>query len=600
MSEPATAPVFQPLGPDDPTMVAGYRLAARLGAGGMGKVYLSHTPGGRPVAIKVIRPEFAEDPQFRSRFRQEVQSAQRVQGLYTAPVIDSDTDGPTPWLATAYVPGPTLAAAVAESGPLPPRTVLMLVAGIAEALQVIHGAGIVHRDLKPSNVLLASDGPRVIDFGIARAADTTSLTASGVSVGTPSFMSPEQASGRDVGRATDVFALGLIAAFAALGTSVYGDGPSHAVLYRIVHEEPELEGLSEELRPLVTRCLAKDPAERASLAQILELCRSAADQTQLRRPEDWLPRSVAAELAQRPAVPAPVAERPATGPHPVTAPDYPVAPPAYQPTVTAQPTAGATAHPTPPSGPPAYRPASTPGPVTGPPPVAPSGPYGGPYGYPQPHPQPHPQLHMQPPQPAAGASASAGRRAGIVIACIFGGLLLLAGCGAVVNMLGDKGANSTARGSSAAPGAAQSGGTQPSGGAQQPRTDPKPALYQGFQFPSGYHLEFGDDPLQPRDSNYDDLYFSCGSVNDCTLGAYGSKLVVLDGGEKGSLATCRAATRFTSRIAVGSLSKGTELCVRTKAGNIALVVYGGASRPSDPSTYITIDVTVWRGAVRGD
>ncbi|MFF1556344.1 protein kinase [Streptomyces sp. NPDC058279] len=593
MSEPATGPVFQPLGPDDPTMVAGYRLAARLGAGGMGKVYLSHTPGGRPVAIKVIRPEFAEDPQFRSRFRQEVHSAQRVQGLYTAPVIDSDTDGPTPWLATAYVPGPTLAAAVAESGPLPPRTVLMLVAGIAEALQVIHGAGIVHRDLKPSNVLLASDGPRVIDFGIARAADTTSLTASGVSVGTPSFMSPEQASGRDVGRATDVFALGLIAAFAALGTSVYGDGPSHAVLYRIVHEEPELTGLSEELRPLVTRCLAKDPAERASLTEILGLCRSAADQTQLRRPEDWLPRSVAAGLAQRPAVPAPVAERPATGPHPVTAPDYPVAPPAYQPTVAAQPTVGAAPHPAAPQTPPAYQP--VPGPVT----VAPAGPYGGPYGYPQP--VAHPQPHMQPPQPASGASS--GRRAGIVIASIVGALVLLAGCGAVVNMLADNGKGNTARGSGASaatPDPSRSGGTQPSGGTQQPRTDPKPATYQRFQFPSGYHLEFGDDPLQPRDSNYDDLYFSCASVNDCTLGTYGSKLVVLDGSEQGSLATCRAATRFTSRVVVGSLSKGTELCVRTKAGNIALVVYGGASAPSDPSTYITIDVTVWRGAARGD
>ncbi|MEU6892456.1 protein kinase [Streptomyces sp. NPDC046557] len=595
MSEPATGPVFQPLGPDDPTTVAGYRLAARLGAGGMGKVYLSHTPGGRPVAIKVIRPEFAEDPQFRSRFRQEVHSAQRVQGLYTAPVIDSDTDGPTPWLATAYVPGPTLAAAVAESGPLPPRTVLMLVAGIAEALQVIHGAGIVHRDLKPSNVLLASDGPRVIDFGIARAADTTSLTASGVSVGTPSFMSPEQASGRDVGRATDVFALGLIAAFAALGTSVYGDGPSHAVLYRIVHEEPELTGLSDELRPLVTRCLAKDPLERASLTEILGLCRSAADQTQLRRPEDWLPQSVAAGLARRPAVPAPVAERPATGPHPLTAPDYPVAPPAYQPTV------GVPAHP---AAPPAYQPAPTPvpGQVTGPPTVAPAGPYGnpygGPYGYPQPH--AHPQPHMQPPQPVAGASA--GRRAGIVIASIVGALALLAGCGAVVSMLGDNGKGNTARGSggsAASPDPSRSGGTQPSGGTQQPRTDPKPAVYTGFQFPAGYHLEFGDDPLQPRDSNYDDLYLLCAS-SGCTLGGYSSKLVVLDGSEKGSLATCRAATRFTDSVSVASLSKGTELCVRTKAGNIALVVYGGASSPSDPSKYITVDVTVWRGAIRDD
>ncbi|MFI5828108.1 serine/threonine-protein kinase [Streptomyces sp. NPDC051578] len=590
MSEPATGPAFQPLGPDDPATVAGYRLAARLGAGGMGKVYLSHTPGGRPVAIKVIRPEFAEDSEFRRRFRQEVHAAQRVQGLYTAPVIDSDTDGPTPWLATAYVPGPTLAAAVAESGALPPRTVLMLVAGITEALQVIHGAGIEHRDLKPSNVLLASDGPRVIDFGIARAADTTSLTASGVSVGTPSFMSPEQAADREVGTATDVFALGLIAAFAALGTSLYGDGPSHAVLYRIVHEEPELTGLSEELRPLVTRCLAKDPAQRPSLTEILELCRGAADQTQLRRPEDWLPQRVAAGLARRPSVPAPVAGHAAAGTHPVTAPDYRIAPPAYQPTAPARPVSGAG----PATAPPAYQPA--PGPV----PVAPGGPYGGapagPYG------APFGAYPAQPPQPQP-PSASSGRRAGIVVASVFGGLLLLAGCGALVNLLGDGGRSGAAPGSggsAAATGTAQSGGAQPSGGAQQPRTDPKPAQYQGFQLPTGYHLEFGDDPLQPRDSNFDDLYFSCSSVNDCTLGAYGSKLVVLDGSEKGSLATCRSATRFTTRVPVASLSKGTELCVRTKAGNIALVTYGGASAPSDPSTYITVDVTVWRGAVRGD
>ena len=197
--------------------MAGYRLSARLGSGGMGKVYLSYTPGGRPVAIKVIRPEFAEDPDFRRRFRQEVQAAQRVQGLYTAPVIDSETDGAQPWLATAYVAGPTLAAAVAEHGPLPVQTVLLLVAGMAEALQGIHGAGIVHRDLKPSNVLLAPDGPRVIDFGIARAADAHALTGSGIMIGTPAFMAPEQATGAAIGAETDIFALGQVAVFAAMG-----------------------------------------------------------------------------------------------------------------------------------------------------------------------------------------------------------------------------------------------------------------------------------------------------------------------------------------------------------------------------------------------
>jgi serine/threonine protein kinase len=243
--------VFETLGKNDPRSVGGYRLSARLGSGGMGTVYLSHTPGGRPVAIKVIRPEFSEDPVFRDRFRQEVQAAQRVQGLYTVPVIDSDTEAAQPWLATAYVPGPTLAWTVAEHGALPAPTVLLLVAGIAEALQVIHRAGIVHRDLKPSNVLLALDGPRVIDFGIARAADAQALTSTGIMVGTPAFMSPEQAKGGQVGAAADIFALGQVAAFAAIGSPLYGDGPSHGVLYRIVHEDPDLSAVPADLLPLM-------------------------------------------------------------------------------------------------------------------------------------------------------------------------------------------------------------------------------------------------------------------------------------------------------------------------------------------------------------
>ncbi|MBQ1159420.1 serine/threonine protein kinase [Streptomyces sp. A73] len=293
MTDGAAAEVFTPLAQDDPASVAGYRLAARLGSGGMGKVYLSYTPGGRPVAIKVIRPDFSEDPEFRRRFQQEVRAAERVQGLYTAPVIDSDTEGPRPWLATAYVPGPSVAEAVSAHGRLPVPTVLFLVAGIAEALQVIHKAGIVHRDLKPSNVLLADDGPRVIDFGIARAADATSLTSSGVTIGTPSFMAPEQAAGERVTEATDIFALGQIAAYAAAGTPAFGEGTSHGVLYRIVHAEPALDGVPDELRELVTRCLAKDPADRPGLPDVLGMCRTASGDTELRRAGDWLPAAVA-------------------------------------------------------------------------------------------------------------------------------------------------------------------------------------------------------------------------------------------------------------------------------------------------------------------
>ncbi|MFD3379131.1 MULTISPECIES: serine/threonine-protein kinase [unclassified Streptomyces] len=265
--------VFQPLQADDPPTVAGYRLAARLGAGGMGRVYLSHTQGGRPVAIKVIRPELADDPTFRRGFRREIRAAQRVQGAYTAELIDGDADGVPPWLATLYVPGPSLAEAVARRGPLPVPAVLWLMAGVAEALQAIHAAGIVHRDLKPSNVLLAADGPRVIDFGISLASGITSHTATGATVGTPQFMAPEQASGGGVTAATDVFALGQTAAFAALGEPLYGEGNSVGVLFRIVHSEPDLSLLPAQLRPLMARCLAADPGERATPAEIVEWCR---------------------------------------------------------------------------------------------------------------------------------------------------------------------------------------------------------------------------------------------------------------------------------------------------------------------------------------
>ncbi|PWI20411.1 serine/threonine protein kinase [Streptomyces sp. Act143] len=254
-------------------MVAGYRLAARLGAGGMGRVYLSHTAGGRPVAIKVVRPELADDPDFRRRFGREIKAARRVRGAYTAELIDADADGTPPWLATLYVPGPSLAEAVHRRGPLPAPAVLWLMAGVAEALAAIHAAGIVHRDLKPSNVLLAADGPRVIDFGISLAADLTAYTATGAAVGTPQFMAPEQAVAGEITPATDIFALGQTAAFAALGEPLYGNGPSATVLYRIVHSEPDLSRLPEPLRPLLARCLAADPAHRATLTEVVEWCR---------------------------------------------------------------------------------------------------------------------------------------------------------------------------------------------------------------------------------------------------------------------------------------------------------------------------------------
>jgi hypothetical protein len=284
-------------------------------------VYLAFTPAGRPVAVKVLRPELGDDPQFQARFRQEIAAARRVHGLFTAELLDADPDGSPPWLATAYVPGPSLAQMVTDHGPLPARTALLLIAGVAEALAVIHSAGLVHRDLKPSNVLLAGDGPRVIDFGIARAVDATAVTRAGMVVGSPAYMAPEQISGGDVTAATDVFALGALAAFAVTGRAPFGDG-GNEVLYRVVHADPDLGGCPGEVRALAQRCLAKDPAARPTSAQIIDYCRSQAGTLEFTG--SWLPPAIAAELASRavpgPAVVAPPGAGPWDMPHPGTGP----------------------------------------------------------------------------------------------------------------------------------------------------------------------------------------------------------------------------------------------------------------------------------------
>ncbi|SDJ28361.1 Serine/threonine protein kinase [Actinokineospora alba] len=300
----------RPLQADDPREVGGYRLRACLGEGGMGRVYLSNTPGGRPIALKVIRAEYAADPAFRRRFEQEVATAQRVQGLYTAPVIDANPHSEQPWLATAYVAGPSLQQAVGVYGPLPAESVLILVAGVAEALQSIHAANVVHRDLKPSNVILAADGPRVIDFGIARAVDTTSVTQAGIRVGTPAFMAPEQVRGQPATPALDIFALGSLAVYAATGELPFGGGLDPAVPYRILEEEPDLATCPPQLRELVTRCLAKDPRQRPSPVQVIELCRQASTGTQLHMGDGWLPPAVAAAVSRIAVTPVPPVPRP--------------------------------------------------------------------------------------------------------------------------------------------------------------------------------------------------------------------------------------------------------------------------------------------------
>jgi hypothetical protein len=308
--------------PGDPAELAGYRISGRLGAGGMGRVYLAFTPGGRPVALKVLRPELGDDPEFRARFGQEVAAARQVSGLFTAQVLDADPDGSPPWLATAYVAGQSLAQAVADHGPLPEGSVLLLTAGVAEALQGIHAAGLVHRDLKPSNVLLAADGPRVIDFGIAQAAEAATLTRTGYRIGSPQFMAPEQVQGGPLTGAADVFALGALAAYAATGRPPFGEGDVAAVMYRVLNADPDTDGCPGPLRALITACLAKEPSARPAPAQVVDHCRACAPGGTLEFTASWLPATITAGLPPQAAA----RTRPMPPPTAPTAPAGPAVP----------------------------------------------------------------------------------------------------------------------------------------------------------------------------------------------------------------------------------------------------------------------------------
>ncbi|MEU0176879.1 serine/threonine-protein kinase [Streptomyces massasporeus] len=288
---------MRPLDVDEPTVVGPYRLLGRLGSGGMGRVYLGRSAGGRTVAVKIVHPHFALDEEFRARFRREVEAARRVGGAWTAPVLDADPGARVPWVATAYAAGPSLSAAVTDGGPLPAHTVRALGAGLAEALAAVHELGLVHRDVKPSNVLLTLDGPLLIDFGIARATDgTASLTSTGVSIGSPGYMSPEQILGKGVTGAADVFSLGAVLAYAATGQQPFPGDSSAALLYKVVHEEPELGLMDGELRGLTAECLAKDPAVRPAPA---ELARRLAPEGAARLVAGgWLPGTLVEQVSR--------------------------------------------------------------------------------------------------------------------------------------------------------------------------------------------------------------------------------------------------------------------------------------------------------------
>ncbi|WP_405733925.1 protein kinase [Streptomyces sp. NBC_00028] len=415
---------MEKLGAGDPHRIGAYRLLARLGAGGMGQVYLARSDRGRTVAVKLVREELAQQEEFRGRFRQEVQAARQVGGHWTAPVLDADTEAAVPWLATGYVAGPSLQQVVGhDHGALPERSVKILAAGLAHALKDIHAAGIIHRDLKPSNVLVTIDGPRVIDFGIARALETVTdggLTRTGALVGSPGFMAPEQVRGDRITPACDVFCLGSVLAYAATGTLPFGAGGSgvHALMFRIAQEEPDLEGVPEGLADLVRDCLRKDPAARPTLDQVLD--RTGAEDTVSggRSRDPWLPSALVAQLGRHavqlldtedpesgegatgevPPEHAPAAAEDASAP---PSPRQPGAPLNHLPTVVGQQGEVAPV-PTPPTpaAPAGY--AGHAGHAQTPPPAHPA------YGYPQHHPQTpaatpaygHPQQPWTPGAPA--------------------------------------------------------------------------------------------------------------------------------------------------------------------------------------------------------
>ncbi|MFF7263438.1 serine/threonine-protein kinase [Streptomyces sp. NPDC008159] len=447
----STGDILSPLGPQDPRETAGYHLQARIGEGGMGTVYLSHTRGGQPVALKVIRREYGQDADFRRRFEQEVQAARRVQGYHIVPVVDHDTTGELPWLASAFIAGIPLHDALVAFGPLPLPAVFQLVGCAARALTSIHAAGVIHRDLKPSNILLGTQGPYVIDFGIARAADATQLTQSGGLIGTPQYMSPEHALGEQVTPATDVFSLGLIAAVAATGRHPYGDGGAITIAAQIANtaqRPPQLGGFDERLRPLLERCLTADPAERIGTEELAALCQELAGRG-LSDFNGWLPEPLTAEIVRR--------EQSAQTPPQPTAPQMPPAPPVTAPPTTAPPTAPPTTAPAAAPTPPPHDPAA--GTTQGVPQATPMAGFGpaaqGPapgYGYPQPAAQTYNLTPQAPaPAPTPPKKSRRGLKAGLIALVLV--LAVGSGAAATVWVIGkqndDKNSSDTAGGNKA-------------------------------------------------------------------------------------------------------------------------------------------------------
>ncbi|MGI5202377.1 protein kinase domain-containing protein [Spirillospora sp. CA-108201] len=562
--------VYEPLAQGDPAEIGGYRILARLGAGGMGRVYLAGTQSGRKLAIKVVRPEFADDQEFRRRFAQEVTAAQRVQNLYTAAVIDADLNGPMPWLATVHVPGPSLAESVAESGPLPPPALPTLGAGVAEALQSIHRAGIVHRDLKPSNVLLADDGPRVIDFGIARAADATPLTRTGGLIGSPQFMAPEQVRGDASTTAVDIFAFGTLLHYAATGLSPFGEGDPQAIMFRIVQEAPRLDRCPDALRPIIERCLDKDPANRPSDAELLdELTAMQSAQSAV-----WPPEPVTEQLRAYTQMPAAtrILSEPRTSTLPAGAPEQP------QYGAPEQPHYGA----------PEQSRYGAPSQVSYGAPTPP--PHGGPTQ--PPHGAAAPPFQGAPPRPPHGMATppplvvhappprSGGSGCGKTLLLVFGGLVALLLVLGLVVKLGQSGSGGNGTGGSgkksASPGSGGKGGS-----GKRPGT--LLAHYSKIDISSGYTINFNENPKRPRKGEGGDMEFLVGNIRgDGKFGA-------IESGRPATYETCHNNTKYIEER-IFQPDRGTTWCVYTRTGLLGIV-----SIKAKNYEFMTFSLKVWQG-----
>ncbi|MEU8886963.1 serine/threonine-protein kinase [Streptomyces sp. NPDC048442] len=631
--------MLSPLGPEDPRETAGYHLHARIGEGGMGTVYLSHTRGNQPVALKVIRREYGQNPDFRRRFEQEVQAARRVQGYHIVPVVDHDTSGTQPWLASAFVPGLALHEVLGHFGPLPEAAVFQLVGCAALALSSIHAAGVVHRDLKPSNILIGSGGPFVIDFGIARAADATQLTASGGLIGTPQYMSPEHALGEQVGPASDVFSLGLIAAVAATGRHPFGDGGAITVAAQIAnagHRPPDLTGYPDSLRPLLERCLTADAAERITPGELMALCEQAAGRP-LREFGGWLPEPVAEEIVRREQTAQYAAQQAQTA---QAAQAAQAAQSAQQPPVPQQP-------PQAPQAPPTLPPYAQPTHTQGPPPqeVPPQAPQTGQFGAPVNPPtyqntqqlqqpqgvQSTPTFNLGAPQPPApgtpAAPAPAAKKRGkakVILLAVTLVVAVGAGAGAAVYFLGnkDKGAASVANGKSSShpTGAASTPAQQPSApAAEEPAADTSGTPVPAPPETATYTEVFKNKPLTIRTPNtfsttYVDLDLPktvaegdmTSDVRDLTVrhsewdfeATMGKSTGITPqecrtGAETNALPDSIGSRDFGER---GTVPKGTRLCMVTRDGNLAMyeiTQIAAASSTSDVPTVVG-NLTLWK------